>query len=224
MRSRVLPALASRYVFADEAGNFDFSTKAGASRYFILTTVTMENCRAGDALALLRRELTWTGVNLPRPFHATDDTHQVRMAVFDLLKRCPIRIDATVLEKRKAEPHLQDELKLYKMGWFLHLKYVAPQVATSQDRLLVVAASLGTKKTRRFFNEAVDDVVEQVSPARHRVAFWAADSDPCIQVADYCCWAIQRAWEREDRSYLDILGSKVRTNKDIWATGSTFHY
>ncbi|HEY2052385.1 MAG TPA: DUF3800 domain-containing protein [Solirubrobacterales bacterium] len=216
--------MASRYVFADEAGNFDFSKKAGASRYFILTTVTMEDCRAGDALALLRRELTWSGVNLPRPFHATDDTHQVRSAVFDLLKRSPIRIDATVLEKRKAEPHLQDELKLYKMGWFLHFKYVAPQIATSQDRLLVVAASLGTKKTRRFFNEAVDDVVRQVSPARHRVAFWAADSDPCIQVADYCCWAVQRAWERQDRRYLDILGSKVRTNKDIWATGSTLYY
>jgi hypothetical protein len=104
--------LASRYVFADEAGNFDFSTNAGESRYFILTTVTMENCRAGDALALLRRELTWTGVNLPRQFHATDDTHQVRAAVFDLPKRSPIRIDSTVLEKRKAEPHLQDELKL----------------------------------------------------------------------------------------------------------------
>ncbi|HEY1855460.1 MAG TPA: hypothetical protein VGG40_12825 [Solirubrobacterales bacterium] len=102
--------------------------------------------------------------------------------MFDLLKRFPIRVDATVLEKRKAEPHLQSELALYKMGWFMHLKFVAPQVATSQDRLLVVAASLGTKKTRQLFSAAVDDVVRQVSPARHRVAFWAADSDPCIQV------------------------------------------
>jgi hypothetical protein len=96
------------------------------------------------------------------------------------LSRSEIRIDATVLEKRKAEPHLRSELALYKMGWFLHFKHVAPLVATSEDRLLVVAASLGTKKTRRFFSDAVDDVVRQVSPARHRVAFWAADSDPCI--------------------------------------------
>jgi hypothetical protein len=70
----------------------------------------------------------------------------VRGAVFDLLKRSPIRIDATVLEKRKAQPHLQGELVLYKMGWCLHFKYVAPRIATSQDRLLVVAASLGPRR------------------------------------------------------------------------------
>lgn len=216
--------MADRFVFADEAGNFDFSRRKGASRYFILTTVTMDDCGTGDALAHLRRSLTWQGISLPKPFHATDDTPAVRDAVFELLMRSPIRIDATVLEKRKAEPHLQGELALYKMGWFLHFKYVAPLVATSQDRLLVVAASLGTKKTRRLFSDAVGDVVKQVSPARHRVAFWAADSDPCIQVADYCCWAVQRAWEREDSTFLDLLGSKIATNKDIWESGETFHY
>lgn len=60
--------MADRFVFADEAGNFDFSRNKGASRYFILTTVTMDDCRTGDALADLRRSLTWQGINLPRPF------------------------------------------------------------------------------------------------------------------------------------------------------------
>jgi len=222
--SSSLVHVAERFVFADEAGNFDFSSNRGASRYFILTTVTMGDCRTGDALAHLRRQLTWKGINLQQPFHATDDPPAVRAAVFDLLKRSPIRVDATVLEKRKAEPHLQSQLALYKMGWFMHLKFVAPQVATSQDRLLVVAASLGTKKTRQLFSAAVDDVVQQVSPARHRVAFWAADSDPCIQVADYCSWAVQRSWERGDSTFLEMLGSKVKTNKDIWEPGTTYYY
>jgi hypothetical protein len=216
--------VADRFVFADESGNFDFSPKAGASRYFLLTTVTMGDCRPGDALAHLRRELTWQGLDVSRPFHACDDSPAVRNAVFQLLKTLPIRIDATALEKRKAEPHLHSALALYKMGWFLHFKHVGPFVATHQDRLLVVAASLGTKKTRVFFSEAVEDVVRQVSPARHRVAFWEADSDPCIQVADYCCWAIQRFWEMGDRTFLDLLGSKVMTNKDIYAVGNKYYY
>ena len=216
--------MAERYVFADESGNFDFSLSKGASRYFILTTVTMSDCRAGDLLAQLRRQLTWQGHDVGRPFHACEDKPAVRHAVFDLLKTLPIRIDATALEKRKAEPHLHNEQALYKMGWFLHFKHVAPLAATRQDKLLVVAASLGTKKTRGLFRESVEDVVRQVSPARHRVAFWEADSDPCIQVADYCCWAVQRSWELGDRSYLEILGSKVKSNKDIFAPGGTFYY
>ena len=216
--------MADRFVFADESGNFDFSLNAGASRYFILTTVTMADCRPGDALAHLRRDLTWQGLDVSKPFHACEDTPAIRNAVFRLLMTQPIRIDATALEKRKAEPHLHDELALYKMGWWLHFKHVAPLVATEQDRLLVVAASLGTKKTRQLFNSAVDDVVAQVSPARHRVAFWTADSDPCIQLADYCCWAVQRAWERNDRSFLELLGNKISSNKDIFETGTTHYY
>jgi hypothetical protein len=216
--------MSDRYVFADESGNFDFSSRKGASRYFILTTVTMGDCRAGDLLAQLRRDLAWKGHDVGQPFHACEDKPQVRDAVFQLLKRLPIRVDATALEKRKAEPHLHSEQALYKMGWFLHFKHVAPLVATHQDKLLVVAASIGTKKTRGVFRESVEDVVRQVSPARHRVAFWGADSDPCIQVADYCCWAVQRSWERGDRSYLELLGSKVKSNKDIFETGTRYYY
>jgi hypothetical protein len=216
--------VADRYVFADESGNFDFSPRKGASRYFILTTVTMEDCRPGDHLAHLRRQLAWQGHDVSQPFHASEDKPAVRSAVFQLLKRLPLRIDATALEKRKAQPHLHNDQALYKMGWYLHFGYVAPIVATTQDKLLVVAASLGTKKTRGLFRESVEDVVRQVSPARHRVAFWEAVSDPCIQVADYCCWAVQRAWELGDRSYLDLLGSKVASNKDIFETGTDYFY
>ena len=35
------------YLFADEAGNFDFSTKGGASRYFIVGTVAMKDTKCG---------------------------------------------------------------------------------------------------------------------------------------------------------------------------------
>jgi hypothetical protein len=87
-----------------------------------------------------------------------------------------------------------------------------------------VAASLGTKKTRELFSEAVVDVVRQVSPARQRVAFWTADSDPCIQIADYCCWAVQRSREMGDRLFLDLLGDKIVTNKDIFAPGDAHYY
>jgi hypothetical protein len=56
------------------------------------------------------------------------------------------------------------------------------------------------------------------------VGFWAAESDPCIQVADYCCWAIQRSWELGDSCYLDLLGDKVMSNKDIFAPGKKYYY
>jgi len=214
-----------RYVFADEAGNFDFSNRQDASRYFVLCTITADGCEAGDALLRLRRDLGWRGVHLDKVFHASDDPQEVRDEVFALLASQDFRVDATVFEKRKAEPHLTTEASLYKMAWYLHFKYVAPLVAGPGDRMFVVASSIGTKKRRGALHMAVDDVVRQVSPCRaHTVAFWPAESDPCLQVADYCTWAIQRKWERGDSRSHKLIASKIRSEKDIWRRGRTYYY
>jgi hypothetical protein len=158
-------------------------------------------------------------------FHASEDPQAVRDEVFALLQASDFRIDATILEKRKAQPHIQSERALYKMAWFLHFKYVAPHIANRQDRLFVTAASVGTKKKRRAFHNAVGDVVLQVSPcASYRVAFWPMLSDPCLQVADYCTWAIQRKWERADTRSYDLIKHKVRSEYDVWRAGRTHYY
>jgi hypothetical protein len=217
--------VADKYVFSDEAGNFDFSLNSGASRYFVLCTVTMNDCTVGDELLALRRELGWKGLHLDSVFHATEDQQAVRDEVYNLLDGSDFRVDATILEKRKAQLHLQSENGLYKMAWYLHFKYVARLIAKRDDRLFVTAASLGTKRKRKRFHTAVDDVVLQVSPCQsHRVAFWPMESDPCLQVADYCTWGIQRKWELSDTRSYDRIKSKVRTEYEVWRIGNTYYY
>jgi hypothetical protein len=61
------------YFFVDEAGNLDFTRKQGSSRYFILTSVTMQNCSGADALRHLHRELVWDGLDVKTEFHATTE-------------------------------------------------------------------------------------------------------------------------------------------------------
>lgn len=216
--------MGDRYVFADEAGNFDFSNRGGASRYFVLCTVTSEHCRIGDSLLALRRDLGWRGLHLDRVFHATEDPQAVRDEVFELLVDMDCWVDATILEKRKAQPHLRDEASLYKMAWYLHFKHLA-RAMRSSDRLFVAASSLVTKKARGALHSAVDDVVRQLSPCEsHRVAFWPAESDPCLQVADYCTWAIQRRWERDDDRSRALIAPKIRSEFDAWERGREIFY
>src|SRR5512143_1298150 len=108
-----------RYVFADEAGNFDFSNAPSASRYFILCTVTADHCEAGDELLRLRRELGWKGLHLDRAFHAPEDPQAIRDEVYALLAGLDFRVDATIFEKRKALPRLRDPQQFYKLAWYL---------------------------------------------------------------------------------------------------------
>ena len=46
--------MADIYVYADEAGNFDFSLKQGATRYFVIATVTLAPASVGTAITDLR--------------------------------------------------------------------------------------------------------------------------------------------------------------------------
>lgn len=219
--------MADCFLFADEAGNFDFSRNVGASRYFVLTTVTLPDPTAGMELIRLRHRLLAEGKGPDRGyFHAAEDEQIIRDRVFAALAPHEFRIDATLLEKSKAEPQVRSgHATFYKYAWFYHMKYVAPQIAGSADLLAVVGASLGEKKKQRAFRAAILDVARQTSRAgKTRVACWPASCDPCLQIADYCCWAIQRRWERADtRSYV-LIADKIKSEFSLFAMGTINYY
>lgn len=215
-----------KFIYADEAGNFDFNRERGASRFFILTTVVIPDHAIERELLDLRRELVWRGTNPPDAFHATSDEQNTRNEVFSVLCKHDLRIDATILEKSKAQPHVtKSEELFYKYAWFYHMRHVAPQVATGLDELMLTAASIGTKRKLRDFRYAVQDVMEQTSPTQTmRVDMCQAAAEPCLQVADYCCWAIQRKWELDDNRSYDLIKEKVSSEYDLFRRGTKHYY
>jgi hypothetical protein len=213
------------YIYADESGNFDFSP--GGSRYFTLTTVTVSTFTVGLALQELRHDLAWEGVGLENDaFHATTDKQFVRDRVFEAVSSHDFRVDATILEKAKAAPHIRptDE-RFYQMAWYQHMKFLGPAILTNSHQVLVVGASLGVKKKRGLFYNAIKNVMDQVSSTPDvRVACWAASAHPCLQLADYCAWAIQRKWEGGDpRSHI-LIANKIRSEFDVFRHGPKLYY
>ena len=213
-------------VFADESGNFDFVRKPGASKYFILTTVTVRGFEVGEALLRLRRDLAWDGLGGDSEFHATDDKQAVRDRVFDMLRGIDFRVDATIFEKAKAQPQTRTTPeRFYQYAWFYHLRHVVPRVVRRGDELFVCGASVGTKKKRKLMHEAVKDVVRQVARGiEYRTAYWMASSEPCLQVADYCCWAVSRKWEGGDDRSHRLIAPKIGSEFDIWERGTMLYY
>jgi hypothetical protein len=121
----------------------------------MIGTVTMADCRVGTELLDPRRELAWNGLRLDQ-FHATSDKQRVRDRVFDLLPRSDFRFDVTILDKTKTYARLKaDPLRFYKTAWWLHFKYVAPQIAKPMDELLVVASSLQIKRRKLIIHRAI---------------------------------------------------------------------
>lgn len=222
------------YVYADEAGDFNFSRHPRASKYFILTTIAMKDCGVAKDLLDLRRQLAWEGHRLcDEGFHATVELQKVRDRVFDVIALHDFRIDATIIEKSKADPKIRPpesltgsvNLRFYQYAWYYHFKFVGPSVARGEDLLHVTAASLGTKKERSTFQFCLRDVANQsLKRTEYRTSFWPAQIDPCLQLADYCCWAIQRKWERGDERSYSLISNKIHTEFDIFRAGSTHYY
>jgi Protein of unknown function (DUF3800) len=215
-----------RAVFVDEAGNFDFSRSPGASRYFILASVTLKSYAPGNALMELRRELAWEGIELGGQFRATEERQAVRDRAFAVLADHDFRIDATIIDKAKTPPHLRpDNARFYKSAWYLHLQYAASAIASENDELLVVAASVGTHREQAVFRQAMEDAVRASAPCPVvRTAFWSAASEPCLEIADYCSWAIQRKWERYDLRSYRLIASKIGSEYDAMRESDTLYY
>lgn len=217
--------MARVHVFADESGNFDFSRGRGATRYFILTTVTLGECsRINVELQNLRHQMAWEGIDHPGPFHASHDPGPVRDRVFQVIESHGLHVDALVLEKAKAQPKIRSSQELfYQYAWFYLMKYVVPRISARE--LLVVSAAIGGKKKRRqAFYSGVQDVMGQIGRVTCRTACWDAGADACLQVADYCGWAIQRKWESGDSGAYDRIASRVRSEFDLWSRGKTLYY
>lgn len=170
--------------------------------------------------------MVWEGHPLKDAFHATTDKQAVRDQVFELIARLDIRIDATIFEKRKTIPSRQRDMAFYKLAWYQHAKEVIPQISNPADELLVVAASLKTRKAQMDVASAIRDVIDQCgrNVDDTTVSHWPASTDPCLQIADYCCWAIQRKWERsDDRSHV-LIAHLIETEYEMWSRSSTYYY
>ena len=211
-----------KYVFADESGCFNFSRGPNISRFFILCSVSLDPGPITSDIMQLRRDLAWEGYRDNDCIHATSDPQPVRDSVFEVIQKHDFRIDATILEKSKAQPHIRpSDVRFYQHAWFYHFKYVAPRVFKTGDEAFVCAASIGAKKKAAAFRTAVNDTVGQsVSGVEWRTAFWPANSEPGLLVADYCCWAIQRKWERADARSYSLIENKIATEFDLWRLGA----
>lgn len=181
----------------------------------------METCEVGAELLDLRRHLVAKKQIDGEGFHCTTDKQAVRDEVFGVLKGHNFAVDSTILEKRKALPRIsQDEAVFYKYAWYYHAKDLLPRRFKADDNVLISAAALDTKRGKAAFRNAFNEVIQQTGKhLEHTTVFHLSKTDPCLQAADYCAWALQRKWEREDGRSYDLIAGKLSTEFNLWKYG-----
>lgn len=195
-------------LYLDEAGNFDFGPNG--TQYLILCCVKLPwNSGRVAQLAQLRHELLLEGVALEY-FHASEDNRRVRARMFALLPGllAPGAVHAVVIEKSRVAPEWRAPERFYP-------EFVGPlvlsHVAGALKPVFAFSDVLPLNRKRRGLEKAVaEELARRTAGAgTHSFLHHASKSNFDLQIADYCCWAIWRAWTKGDREALELLGAAV---------------
>jgi uncharacterized protein DUF3800 len=216
-------------IFIDESGNFDFSPNG--TRHFLLTAVSTTDCPdLFSGYYQLRHRIAATGLDLEE-LHATEDRQVVRNQVFDLLSEhvahgC-FSVDAVIAQKNKVNPAIREETVFYPRLLKILLSWVFRQRTDGGiDRVNVWAARIGTKKKRAAFERAIKSYLgnELNAELPYDIFIHSSSSHPMLQVADYCCWAINRKWKDGEVRHYSRIQRAVLTEFDVFRVGRKEYY
>ncbi len=215
------------YVFIDEAGNLDFSRTG--TEYFLIGCITKERpFFAYQELSRLKYDLVEKKVDT-ESFHASEDQQSTRNEVFGVIRRNldKVHFDSVVVEKRKTGPALQEPVKFYPRMLGYLLKHVLKQRNLGlYEEVIVFTDQLPVKKRRSAIEKAVKTTLSAMLPnkVRYRIYHHDSKSNFNLQVADYFNWAVFRKWTRGDTRSYDLVKQAIKSEFDIFRTGSTYYY
>lgn len=215
---------------------------ADANRFFMLGMVS---CADGDLVAAKLAELRaallanplYAGIPSMQPaagktaraFHAKDDHPEIRARVFDLLLTFDFKFFAVIKDMRKVRDYVAGRNRmnpdyryhpneLYDLTVRMLFKSRLHQGELCRvvfarrghsDRTAALTAQL--EHTRRRFlaeNKVISATALEILPAYP----W---EQPCLQLADYCLWALQRCYEKHEARFLQAIWPKVSLIHDV---------
>ena len=200
------------YIFLDEASNFDFGVNG--TRYFALASVSMRRpFTAFTALDDYKHDCLEAGRNLEY-FYCSHDREEVRTGLFDLIAAHldGIRIDSLVVEKSRAGPALQEAVRFYPEMLGHLLKFVLPrELDADTSEVIVITDAIPVNKKRKAVEKAVRTTLARMLPPgmNYRILHHQSRSHYGLQIADYCCWAVFRKWQRRESVWYDRIKPAV---------------
>lgn len=202
------------YIFLDEGGNLDFSNHG--TKHFILTGVTKErSLKLHTPLAEYKYDLIERGLNIEY-FHASEDNKAVRERVFQLINSDlqNLRIDGMIVDKQAVQTSLRPGIKFYPHILEKLIRHILQNLdLTKFSMLLVITDQIPLTHRRETIEKSIKAALSALLPATlpYRVFHHDSKSNFDLQIADYCCWALYRKWERSEERYYRMIQRAIQS-------------
>lgn len=154
-------------------------------------------------------------------FHAKDDCPEVRYKVFTLLKDLPF--SCNIIVARKTEKVFKKFSGNTQELYDSLITHLFKNVLQLSNNNYIYIATRGSKKRQIPLEEAIhNSILYTESKLNHkldstqRILPQTPSGEVCLQIVDYCNWAIQRAFTQNDTRYYNFLKEKFRLIVDLY--------
>ncbi len=217
--------------------------EAKARRYFMLGMIRCGNDRDATARPeALRKSLSsnplYSGIPSMAPeakktalcFHAKDDHNEIRAKVYELLTEIDFKFFAVIKDMRRVLEYVERRNEMEAS-----YRYKPNELYDSTTRLLFKQRlhkqpSYSITFARRGNSDRTNALKDQLLKARERFQDEHSKDledaemeilprypwqSPCLQIADYRLWALQRCYEKGEDRFLRAIWQKVSLVHDV---------
>lgn len=215
---------------------------ADAPKYFILGMVRCQTDEVvvrslEDLRAALQKNPLYSSIHSLKPeakktarvFHAKDDHPEIRSKVFELITSMDFKFFAVIKDMRKVLEYVQARNRreanyryhpneLYDLTVRMLFKHRFHQ----DDHHRVVFARRGHSDRTEALTWQLEHTKQQLMAQRQVASSTTLEivpaypwEQPCVQLADYCVWALQRCYEKHEPRFLNAIWPKISLIQDV---------
>ena len=194
------------YIFVDEAGDMDFSSK-GSRHYMFNFLVKSRPFQLHEAIANYRYDLLERNLapnNHPRldieAFHAHNDNKYIKSSLFNIISTfdaASVKVYSYILEKPKVEPEKRKEKDtFYISNLRFAIECLFDQLALKQNVVIVtdrLPVAQNKNKQIKALKQGIKDYFSRHAlSCRYEIYHHCSASSSNLQIIDYIGWAIYR--------------------------------
>ena len=154
-------------------------------------------------------------------FHAKDDCAEVKYKVFQLLKDLPFSCNIVVA--RKTEKVFQKYNGNTQELYDSLITNLFKNILQLSNNNYIYIATRGSKKRQAPLEEAIHNSLlyteaklNHTIDSTQKILPQTPSDEPCLQIVDYCNWAIQRAFLKGEMRYFNYLREKYGLIVDLY--------
>jgi len=173
-----------------------------------------------------------------RVFHAKDDHAEIRSKVFEMITTLDFKFYAIIKDMRKVREYVQGRNRMHATYRYqpnelydLTVRMLFKQRLHKEDHYRVVFARRGHSDRTEALTEQLVKTRTQFQAGRQAATAGTLEitpahpwEQPCLQIADYCLWALQRCYEKHEARFLNAIWPKVSLIHDVDDPGGAAGY